>query len=277
MARVFLTVEEELLDVADRLGDHFESNGYSVKVEDRSRTDYPYMPTLRCKRASTTILMEVVGAVPGKERLREWKAYCSSQNRDTRFALGMRMARDVTAVQLGSLKADGIGLLTVGEQYEVLEILNPHDLPLNLQPPSLGAYPNRVRKTLAPAWEELNRGNWREGFDAACVALEGEVRKYLIRNTRNKRIGFSSQRGKKRVLLERDFRRMSMGQLKDALRDIVNPNHADSILHTVLDSLNPDRILVAHRRQEARAEVKLRKKVPSHLWSIVRGVEQAIK
>lgn len=277
MARTLLTVPEELLGVAERLCEHFEANGYSVKMEDRSRTDYPYMPTIRCKRASTVIFMEVVGDVPGKERLREWKAYCSSQRGDTRFALGMPMLRELSASHLVALRAEGIGLFAVGEGYEVQEIVNPHDLSLNLQPPTLSAYPNRVRKTLGPAWEELHRGNWREGFDAACVALEGEVRKYLIRNTLNQRLSFGSPSGGARTHSARDFKRMTMGQLKDALASITNPNHADSILYTVLRSLNPDRILVAHRRQEARAESKLRRKVPGHLWSIVRGVEQAVK
>jgi hypothetical protein len=70
---------------------------------------------------------------------------------------------------------------------------------------------------------------------------------------------------------------MSMGILKDTLGLIIKPNHADSMLFRLLTSLNPDRILVAHKRQDAKAEQKLRRKVPAHLWSIVRGLEQAVK
>ncbi len=277
MARQFLTVAEELLDVAEKLADHFEGNGYTVTVEDRSRPDYPYMPTLRCKRQSTTLFVEVVDAKPSKEHIREWRAFCSSQSRDSRYAIGIRLGGHIGAEDLASLQSDGVGVLAVDKDYSVVELSNPHDLALNLNPPTLTAYPNRVRKALGPAWEELRRGNWREGFDSACIALETEVRKYLKRHIRSGRLTFLTASGRPKTFTEASIDRMTMGQLKDAFGLVVKPNHADSMLFGVLSDLNPDRILVAHRRGESAAETRLRRKVPRHLWSIARGVEQAVK
>lgn len=276
MGRSFLTVPEELLGIAERLAEYFRTAGYTVVVEDRSRPDYPYMPTLKCKRGPTTILLEVVGAIPSRERLREWRAYCSSRSRDTRFAFGVPLSEHLTATQLANLEADGIGLFAVSDEYRVQEMLNPHDLPLNLQPPALDAYPRRVRSVLGPAWDELQRGNWREGFDAACVALESEVRRYLLRHIKSGRLAFQTPKGRPKTFGNQDIQRMPMGRLKDSLEMIVKPNHADSMLLRILESLNPDRILVAHKRQESRAETRMRKKVPGHLWSIVRAVEHAV-
>lgn len=277
MAREFLTVAEELLDVAERLVDHFEGDGYTVAVEDQSRPDYPYMPTIRCKRQSTTLFIEVVDAPPSKEHVREWHAYCSSQSRDSRYAIGVRLGDQIAAEDLASLRSGGVGVFAVDDGYSVIELANPHDLALNLNPPTLTAYPNRVRKALGPAWEDFRRGNWREGFDSACIALETEVRKYLKRHIRSGRLTFQTPAGRPKTYSDAAIDRMTMGQLKDTLSLVIKPNHADSMLLRVLTDLNPDRILVAHRRGESAAETRLRRKVPRHLWSIARGVEQAIK
>ena len=277
MPTQFLTVAEELLDVAERLVEHFQGDGYSVTVEDVSRPDYPYMPTLRCRRGTTTLLLEVVDALPSKEHVREWCAFCSSQSSDTRYALGLRLGINVPVDELAVLRDKRVGVYAVDDTYSVSELLNPHDLALNLNPPTLTSYPNKVRAVLGQAWEELRRGNWREGFDSACIALEVEVRRYLKRHTNAGRLVFQTVGGAPRVYTNKTIDRMTLGQLKDALAMVREPNHADSILREVLKKLNPDRIRIAHRRGEPSAEATLRRRVPAHLWSIVRGVEQAIK
>lgn len=277
MARAFLTVAEELLGVADALCSYFEEAGYSIKIEDSSRIDYPYLPTLRCKRGSTSLLVEIVDSIPPLKRLKEWRAYCSAQQRDTRFALAVSVDVALSMSDLSRIEGERIGLYTVDDTYVVREICNPHDLALGLELPSLTDYPNRVRKVLGPAWEELRRGNWHEGFDSACIALETEVRRYVKRHVGSGRLQFQTAAGNRRVLDDRKIDKMTMGQLKDLLESATTPTHSDSALHGILANLNPDRILVAHRRLESRAEKRLRQKVPGHLWSIVRGVEQAVR
>ena len=274
--REFLTVAEEIIELADTCVDAFESEGYTVTIEDRSLPEAPYLPTLTCQRGNARMFVEVCETLPERAVLREWTAFCKSQSSDTRFALavseGCQLSEDPEY-----LVSEGIGVFFIGAIGSLKEIHQARDQGMAIDLPVLTSYPNEVRAALGEAWDELRRGNWREGFDAACVVFESEVRVYVIRHLEHGRLTFVKSSGKPYTPTEADINRKTMGQLVRLLDEIATPNHGDSVLHGLLRGLNPDRILVAHQRRSPDAEKKLREAVPQHLWRIVRGVAEALK
>ncbi len=175
------------------------------------------------------------------------------------------------------LVAEGIGLFHVASDGGLTEIHQARDQGMDLELPTLTSYPNPVRSALGESWDELRRGNWREGFDGACIVLETEIRAYVLRHMQHGRLTFVRSSGVVYAPTHQQIERKTMGQLVGLLAEIANPNHGDSVLHSILSQLNPDRILVAHKRQAAVAEAQLRAAVPQHLWRIVRGVVEALK
>lgn len=274
--RVFLTVAEEVLELADTCVDAFESEGYTVTIEDRSLLEAPYLPTLTCERGNATMFVEVCGAWPGRPVLREWTAFCKSQSRDTRFALAVSDGSTLHE-EPAYLVNEGIGIFFVSSVGALREIHQARDQTMDLELPTLTSYQNEVRAALGEAWDELRRGNWKEGFNGACIVLETECRAYILRHVQHGRLTFVKSTGKAYIPSEQQIDHKTMGQLVGLLGEIATPNHGDSVLHSLLHQLNDDRILVAHKRQSEAAERRLRQAVPQHLWRIVRGVAEALK
>ena len=271
-AAEYLTIPEELQAIADRLLQWFEDHGYNVKVEDRSRPEYPTLPCFVCRRGPTSLYVDLAGELPRAEHVREWEAFCRVQSADSRYVVAVRTSAVSMNRQL-QLVADGIGLLAVDEHYDVHELNPAADKSIADDLPKLTKYPKEVRRILAPSWEEVGRGRLLEGFDDACVAFENEARKYLVRHAKSGRISFAGTT----TPSPQKIGRMTMGQMIDAFSKIQRPNHADSVILQTLRDLNPDRIRVAHKRKDGRSLAALRQNAPGLMWKLGACMEHCLK
>lgn len=141
MTPEFLTVPEELLKIASVVLEYFREYGYSVTIEKQS-IDYPYTPTLVCKRGSTTLIVEVVDSIY-TDRIGDWVSYGKSCWGDTRLALFLPSTVSVSAGELRKLHEDRVGLYLASSE-RVIESFAPADLAVNIDPPRLTRYSNKV-------------------------------------------------------------------------------------------------------------------------------------
>jgi hypothetical protein len=271
--RDFLTVPDELLAFAEELASYFERYGYTVAVE-RQSLEYPYTPTMVCKRGTTTMIVEIASSMPS-DRMRAWVAYGRSCWSDTRVALGAPGGSPLSLDDHASLRDLGAGIY-IDSPSGIVEAVSPADLAVNLVLPDLSTYAPKVRKALGGAFEQIQRGNWREGFEDGCVALEEAARRYLERHVATGRISWVSSKGKVINRTPSQIERMTLGQLKDAFLAIQNPNLSDSKIAAVLKKLNPDRIRVAHKKRSQRAEQALRRNVGRQVWLLVAGLKELL-
>jgi hypothetical protein len=260
--REYQTVPDELLDVADAAASYFENAGHRVTAE-RSELGYPYTPTLVCKRASMTTIVEVDNKVrPG--RVDDWLSYGRSCTKDTRVALCLPSSTIVTAPQHAELQSKGAGLYTV-LPAGVIESIPPQDLGINLQLPRLSG---TLRGLLGSAYDQFKRSQWREGFADACQVLEVESRAYLKRGSKQGRIQVIRKAGAV-VLTSKVIDKMTLGGLATAFASIQTQNHADAIIGRSLAAINRDRVGVSHFKGKANVEQRLRRNVGQHMWTIV--------
>lgn len=272
----FLTIPEELTGVALAALDGLGNSGYAVRIEDSSLMGVPWLPTLTATRGGTTVHVFVESSIPSTSKLREFRAYCAAQRSDTRYALALPLHAAPAGEHVAQVQRQGIGLyLTASGSFH--ELSPPVDLTLTLNLPDLSRYPNSVRSELGPSWETCRRGQALEGFDDACVVLEGLARKYIIRHRKKRSLTFLSAPGRTRSVTDASIRKMTMGQLAMLFSQVHNPNHSDTQLTNVLKSLNPDRVRVAHKRRDGRSRGALRQNMHRHFWSIAEGVQAALK
>jgi hypothetical protein len=266
----FVTLAEDLVGPAELVETYFEGKGYKVSREPGVLA-YPYTPTLRCKRDRTTIVVELDDSVRAG-RMREWIRYGCSLNSDFRVAAAVpaRAARDL-AIEEG-LRGEKAGIYLAGEA--VTEIAMPHDLSLNMALPELAQLPPKVRKVLGPMYEQYEHSHWREAFETGCQAFETECRKYLKTAIASGRVKVLGENGRPRKLSDKTIDKMSLGVLAVAFNNIETPNHADMALASILTKINPNRILVAHHKNKAASEARLRKYVGSDVWLFVAGLRK---
>jgi hypothetical protein len=149
-------------------------------------------------------------------------------------------------------------------------------LAFNVELPELIKMPPVLRKMLGSAYEKFGRKEWRDGFEDACLSLETECRNYLLKGLKSGRIVVLKKNGQPESLTVTKVKRMTLGQLADVFSRIQSQNHVDSLLAGSLKAINPDRILVAHRRRSAAAERRLRRFVPKQMWVVINAL-QAMK
>jgi hypothetical protein len=265
MARQFLTVAEELLVHAECVAEYFEEHGYSVKVE-QGDIEYPYTPTLHCKRSRTTVLVEIYSSIR-YDHIDDWTRYARSCNRDTRIALAL--PRDVprTPDDDSKLRDLGVGLyLSDGEKTE--EVIAPLDMAVNVQLPDLKTFRPKMRKVIGPVYEQFVHSHWREGFEEACQAVEVLARQYLKEAKGTGRIVFVTETGKQRNLTDKQIDKLPLGALAEAFGQIQTQNYSDSTIGKVLRRINKDRVGVAHHKAKPATESRLRKNVGQHMWSV---------
>lgn len=264
MARNFLTVAIDLVDHAECAAQYFEHYGYKAKVEPEE-IEYPYVPTLRCKRPPKTMLVVVDGLVR-EDRAIAWSLYARACQRDTEIAMVVP-ADSYTLKDISKLQALGVGLYSSnGESLQ--EVVVPLDLALKAPLPALSTHPPKMRKVLGPVYEEFQHSQWREGFEDACQAVEGLARKYLLRHMKTGRVTFVTPTGKPKKYAETRIKKMPMGPLADAFAEIKNQNYSDSRIGKVLRSINKDRVGVAHYKGQALQESRLRKNVGRHMFRV---------
>jgi|SRR5579884_699313 len=258
----FETVPDELLELAELTVKHFRAAGYQVTIE-RSDLGYPYTPTLICKRATTTTIVEVDSRLRYK-RVAEWLAYGHSCTRDTRFALVLPTLGEEANRHVAELAEKGVGLYNVIDD-RLIEVMAPRDLGVNIELPPL---PSRLRPVLASAYEHFRHARWREGFSDACQALEDESRTYLKKHSRTGRIQIMRASGAA-TLSSAKINRMTLGQLALTFSEIQVQNRTDAIIARSLASINRDRVGVTHFRGKRNVVERLRRNVGQHLWTIV--------
>jgi hypothetical protein len=270
--RAYQTVPEELLPHADVAVNDFQNRGFRVHVE-RDELGFPYTPTFLCKRGNTTIIVEVDSKIR-IDRLEAWVRYGSSCSKDTRVALCLPHALNVSTQQVTTLRQRRIGLYhAFPDRLE--EHMPPADLAFNVQLPEPNSIPKPLRKILGSAYEQFARTQWREGFEEACQALESEARRYLNKWSKTGRIKVL-RKGVPITLATNKINSMTMGQLANAFRDIQAQNHADTIIGKALTKINRDRVGVAHHKARPATERRLRTNVGQHIWTIVAALKEMI-
>jgi hypothetical protein len=271
----FLTVPDELVAVADEMVNFLTQFGYSVKIE-KQDMEYPSTPTIYAKRQSTTLFVEVDGTV-NAARVQEWVSYARSCQADTQVALAIPSWGNAPIEQQTRLRQLGVGLYmhTAGEG--VMEAFAPIDQAVNIALPNLNLYSNRVRKALGPSHEQIRRGQWREGFEDACNALEHEGRKYLNRHVASGRITTRTPKNTVNTPTPERVDKMPLGMLKDTFAAIQAPNASDSKIAAALGKLNPDRIRAAHKKRTPQQEATLRKNVGKQLWLVTAALKELLR
>jgi hypothetical protein len=236
-------------------------------VAERQEVGYPFTPTLRAKRASTTAFVEVDGRIQ-LSRLTEWAAYGRSCSRDTR----VWVALDSNAPRSGSedveLKKIGVGILVV-DAGTVSEILPSQDLALNLALPDITTAPRPVQKILGRAYEHFDRAEWRECFNDACLALETTARSHLWKGIRSGRIILVSTAGKQVSMTKPQVDRLTMGQLAGQFALIQPQSRSDRVIGDALKRVNPDRVPATPQAHCSRRDAPPAERGSSdvaHLW-----------
>ena len=68
-----------------------------------------------------------------------------------------------------------------------------------------------------------------------------------------------------------------MGRLAGVFAKIQNQNRADSLIGKTFNSINKDRIGVAHHKAKKVTENRLRKNVGNHMWSMINAFKVVVK
>jgi hypothetical protein len=210
VARQFLTVADELLEHAECVANFLEGRGYSVKIE-QFEIGYPYTPTLRCRRAPTTLFVDVYGVVM-LDRVTAWTRWAKSRNRDTRIALALPQDAPRRSEDDAILRDMGVGLY-LSDGATTQEAMAAKDMALNVELPELSTLPLKMRRVLGPVYDQFDHSQWREGFEDACQAVEVLSRKYLSEGVASGRIVLVTRAGKTRHLSSRAIDKLTMGQL----------------------------------------------------------------
>lgn len=265
----FRTVSEELLSCARAAHAHFKSSGYKVRIE-VGELGAPFTPTLTAVRGVTTLHVDVANGV-SMDRVAEWVAYGKSTGSDTRLAFCVPGTSEVVGLHETGLRSAKVGLYTL-EGGAIVERVPPFDLALGVELPNLKTKKAMVRMLLGPAYEQFNCGQWREGFEDACKALEDESRRYLKRWSKG-RITIQTKKGPTK-LQSREIDSMTMGQLAKAFAQILVPTQLDSIVGQALAKLVHDRNRITHHKRKKVTERNLRNNVGRHMWAIVNVLDQ---
>ncbi|HEX3599476.1 MAG TPA: hypothetical protein VHU84_05000 [Lacipirellulaceae bacterium] len=274
MARRWTTLSDEIIEHAEIARTYFRQTGYSV-AEEKSDLGFPFTPALVCKRQQTTLLCEI-GSKTALTRVDLWIGFAKSQGRDMRLALVMPESEILTADEEAKLRNAGIGLYRSRADGNFAEVLIPQDLAFSVALPPIEDCPRKIRMLLGKAYEQFGRGNWREGFEDACHALEDESRRYVKGGIQKGRITILAAKGPKNPTVAQ-INKMTLGALAKTVSQIQNQNLSDAILGKALDRINKDRIGVVHHRTRARTENRLRKNVGQHMWSILAALKEIVK
>ncbi|HXG60433.1 MAG TPA: hypothetical protein VNO22_03585 [Planctomycetota bacterium] len=269
-APTFNTLSIELVEHGEATAEYFIQHGYKVKIEP-SELAFPSTPALICRRSPTTVIVEVDSEVR-QGRLEAWARYARSSTKDVRIALCLPQTTQVSADDDGWLRSKGIGLyVSETGQRNVQERIPPQDLGVNVNLPALDSVHPRLRRILGSVYEQFERSHWREGFEAACQALEVEARRYLIKGTSGAvpRVTVLDAKGNPRQLSAQQIDRMTIGALAAAFGNLRSPNYTDSQIAQALVKINVDRIGVVHHKQRRSTENRLRRNVGQHMWTVI--------
>ena len=263
----FATVAYDLVECATSVAAHLRGYGHTVKIEPQ-QLGYPSVPTLSAKRSQTTIFVQV-GRNPKLAFLDAWAKYGKSCTRDTRIVFATDKQPKHMAVQFLQLNRIGLYLYSAGQ---IVELLPPHDLAINIGLPNLTDFNGKVRRWLAPTYEKIEKGDWSGGFEEACKLLEEKARTYFIEFSKSGRINVMTKKGPA-TLSKNVINKLTMGSLKDKFEKIVSPTGDDQQIGDALSRINVDRINVVHKKNMAKTERRLRKNVGQNIWVIISALQ----
>ncbi len=271
----FNTVATELLEHAEVVYEHFRGLGYNVKVEPME-AHYPARPTFICRRDHTVLAILVFGRFD-MVLLNDWVSLAKSLKQDFRIVICIPKECSVKQLPKHQLDCNKLGIgVYVSADGQLQRLQEPSDQNINVVLPDLGAKPRRVRKTLGTAYEHVQAGRWREGFEEACKALEQDARPYLERAIDAGRLTIYKNGKPKNPTVEQ-IRKMTLGQLGVAFADAQPLNSTDTHVSKALTQINADRVGVAHKNKQASTERRLRKNVGLNMHIIVRAITELHK
>lgn len=270
----YLTVADELLEYADVARDYFRRKGYTVRIEPEDLS-FPFTPTFTAKMQHTTMICELQGRL-NLDRITAWAHYGRTCPRDTRIVLILTDSATVKTKDEQKLVELGVGVLicSTGDCYERL---GAKDQALMYALPLQESLPPKVRRMLAPAYVQFDRGDWREGFKTACQIFEIEARSYLRKALSVGRVQLITPAGRVSRVQPETIGRATQGQLAEFYRMIASPNKTEAFLEQALTRLNGDRVRAIHYGRMRGTEARLRKNVGQHMLVIVNALDHLYK
>ncbi|MFT4108692.1 hypothetical protein [Propionicimonas sp.] len=261
----FVLVPDDLLSAVVRYGQWLESQGYRLTVEP-SDLEYPTTPVFRGYRNAGEDYFYEVSSVVDLKRAEEWAKYGRASQRDTRFVVAIAGSKPVSTATLSKLAELKVGLDVIADTT-VSSLSAPHDLSLNVDFPAL---PAGLRKTLGHAKDLWSRGEWKEAYEDACVALATRACEYLQKAVKAQRVTFVSANGKSIKYTQAKIGKMTLGQLEHAFAEITAPTQIESRATQAMARINPRRVTVAHFKHKSGKRLQdLRGKVGKDLIVIV--------
>lgn len=266
----YLTVADELVEYAEVAREFFKKKSYTVRIEPEDLS-FPYTPTLTAKLEHTTVICDLQGRL-SIDRINAWVQYARTCARDTRVVLIMADSSTIKAKDEQKLSGLGVGVLicTTEECYEKLRAM---DQALALALPPRTSLPLKVRRLLAPAYEQFEHGDWREGFKTACQIFEVEAREYLQKGVRVGRVQLITPTGRISNIRPETIGKAPQGKLAEYYGLIVSPNKTEAFLEQALKRLNDDRVRAIHYGRMRGTEARLRRNVGQHMLVIINALK----
>lgn len=257
----YKTLSESSLPAAADAEIYFTNLGYTIKREPME-VSYPYTPAFVATRKPTKVMVEVLSEID-PDRIDEWKCCCNACETDTRM---MFFATRQTAANVMALLAKHkMGLIHFVDGIRT-PMLESSDIAFQIALPALSGLPKPLRADLGPAYENFEKGNWREGFEDACIALENRARLYLWQAINSGRLTIYAK-GKPKNPAKGAVLKMTLGALGITFKNAAPVNHLDSIIGELIAKINRERVKVAHKKYKE--EKTLRQKAPLHTVSII--------
>jgi hypothetical protein len=270
----YLTVADELLEYADVARAYFREKGYTVRIEPEDLS-FPFTPTFTARMQHTTLICELQGRLD-LDRITAWVQYGRTCPRDTRIVLILTDSATVKSKDEQKLVELGVGVLICNTR-DCYERLGGKDQALMYALPPQKALPPRVRRMLAPAYVQFDRGDWREGFKTACQIFEIEARTYLRKALSVGKVQLITKTGKVSKVQPETIDKATQGQLAEYYGMIASPNKTEAFLEQALKRLNGDRVRAIHHGRMRGTETRLRKNVGQNMLVIVNALDNLYK
>ena len=270
----FSTVPDELLHIAIGAHAHFSMLGFRL-IPEQSEIEYPRTPTLVGRRRHSTYLLR--WRKIGRENACAWARYGRSCDSDVQVAFAIPNNPGAKQADMELCRKERIGIYTFDVAGEATEIVAPVDLALHVELPELRTFPPKVRAIVAPFYEKFERGDWRDGFADACLAIEDECRKNLRSRIGKPGVRILDKSGRPINLTIKQINRSTLGKLAGYYLAISTPNTLDSLLAKTLPTINPERIAAVHNRRLPATEKKLRKLAGRRMHSILNCLRELLK
>ena len=202
--------------------------------------------------------------------IRNWHRYCQSCSSDTRMAVCVFDGHLLAQAEVAKMDAFGAGLvfmLPEGFRWSV----QPRDLAFHAQLPDRTQLSPKVRSLLGEALDRFEQHDWRTGFENACLVIEDESRKYLLRNVDQGRVKYVKN---SRVIspTSAQIRKMTLGALRLVFCNLHRQNQLEAKICAALDALNPERVARIHNARNSSTERRLRHQVGVQMWTIINAL-----